>query len=63
MALFGCLTALLALGVVPPIDAVHLASVAKSAEKKYASAAIRNTLNLPEIVHCLEQPPGIGPSQ
>ena len=52
MTLLGCLTVLLPLGVVPPIDAVHLASVAESAEKKYASAPIRNTLNLPKIVHC-----------
>jgi len=54
MTLLGCLTVLLPLGVVPPIDAVHLASVAESAQKKYASAPIRNTLNLPKIVHCLE---------
>jgi hypothetical protein len=52
MTLLGCLTASLALGVVPPINAIHLASVAESAEKKHAPALIRNALNLPQIVHC-----------
>jgi hypothetical protein len=62
MTLLGCLAVLLTLSVVPPIDAVHLAPVTESTEKEYTSAPIRNALNLPKIVHCTEQPPGIGPS-
>jgi hypothetical protein len=63
MPLLGGTTPLLALSIMTPIDAVNMAPVAATAEKKHPSAIIESTLNLPKIVHCTEQPPGIGPSQ
>jgi hypothetical protein len=63
MPLLGGLTPRLTLGIVPPIDAVHVALVAAATEKEHPPTLIGNALNLAKIVHCTEQPPGIGPTE
>ena len=62
MPLLGCATSLRTLGIVAPIDTVHVAPVAAATEKEHPPALIGNALNLTEIIHCMEQPPGIGPT-
>jgi len=54
MPLLGCATSLHTLGIVTPIDTVHVAPVAGATEKEHPPALIGNALNLPEIVHCME---------
>jgi hypothetical protein len=50
-----------ALGIVAPIDAIDLATIAVPADVKRPSATVHYALNLSKIVHPRAPPPGIRP--
>ena len=54
MPLLGGTAPLLALSIMTPIDTVDMAPIATPAEIKHTPTTIKDTLNLPEIVHCTE---------
>ncbi len=54
MPLLGGTAPLLALSIMTPIDTVDMAPIATPAEIKHTPTTIKDTLNLPKIVHCTE---------